>query len=146
QAAPAAASTPPRPRQVPTSVPAQPLPVEPRSHCERRPDKSKLVAHPAIHAGFWPAITRRQSPPSLLPRLAALAASECGLWLGARDPETRRHHWTGHRLGGNGFRLFRLLCLGLGLCLRGLVRLLLWLAGLLARLRDRVVDRPGHAA
>src|SRR5205823_7673030 len=92
-----------------------------------------LVLRPATHAGFWPAITRRQSPPSLLPRLPALAASECGVWPGARDPEARRHHWTGHRLGGNGFRLFRLLCLGLGL--RGLVRLLLWLAGLLARLR-----------
>src|SRR4051794_26643095 len=25
----------------------------------------------------------------------ALAASECGLWLGARDPEGRRHHWMG---------------------------------------------------
>jgi len=45
-----------------------------------------------MHAGFWPAITRRQSPPSLLPRLPALAASECGLWLDARDPETRQHH------------------------------------------------------
>src|SRR5204862_7574103 len=30
-----------------------------------------LVPLPAIHAGFWPAITRRQSPPSLLPRLPA---------------------------------------------------------------------------
>jgi len=37
------------------------------------------VPHPALQAGFWPAITRRQSPPSLLPRLPALAASECGL-------------------------------------------------------------------
>src|SRR5436309_14960076 len=55
-----------------------------------------LVPLPAIHAGFWPAITRRQSPPSLLPRLPALAASECGLWLGARDPEARRHYWKGH--------------------------------------------------
>src|SRR5439155_17120200 len=33
-----------------------------------------------LGAGFWPAITRRQNPPSLLPRLLALAASECGLW------------------------------------------------------------------
>src|SRR5438552_19206170 len=55
-----------------------------------------LVPLPAIHAGFWPAITRRQSPPSLLPRPPALAASECGLWLGARDPEARRHYWKGH--------------------------------------------------
>jgi hypothetical protein len=54
------------------------------------------VPLPAIHFGFWPAITRRQNPPSLLPRLLALAASECGLWLGARDPEARRHHWKGH--------------------------------------------------
>src|SRR5512133_704929 len=42
-------------------------------------------------------------------------------------------------LRGNGFRLFRLLCLGLGLRLSGLLRLLLGLAGLLARLRDSVV-------
>ncbi len=55
-----------------------------------------LVPHPAIHAGLWPAITRRQSPPSPLPRLPALAADECGLWLGARDPETRQHHWKEH--------------------------------------------------
>jgi hypothetical protein len=53
---------------------------------------------PAMHVGFWPAITRRQSPPSFLPRLPALAANECGLWLGARDPETRQHHWQGHSL------------------------------------------------
>jgi ribonuclease R len=25
-----------------------------------------------------------------------LAADECGLWLGARDPETRQHYWKGH--------------------------------------------------
>src|SRR6266446_5789532 len=37
---------------------------------------------------FWPAITRR-SPPSLLTRVPALPASERGLWLGARDPESR---------------------------------------------------------
>src|SRR2546427_3783198 len=57
-----------------------------------------LVPLPAIHAGFRPAITRRQSPPSLLPRLPALAAVECGLWLGARDPEARRHYWQGPEL------------------------------------------------
>ena len=50
-----------------------------------------VVPLPAMHAGFWPAITRRQAPPSLLPRLPALAASECGPWLGARDPEARQH-------------------------------------------------------
>src|SRR5437016_1950164 len=44
---------------------------------------------PAIHVGFWPAITRRQSPPSPLARATSLAAVECGLWLGARDPEAR---------------------------------------------------------
>jgi hypothetical protein len=54
------------------------------------------VPLPAIHAGFWPAITRRQGPPSPLARLSSLAAVECGLWLGARDPETRRHYWKGH--------------------------------------------------
>jgi hypothetical protein len=28
--------------------------------------------------------------------LRALAADECGLWLGADDPETRQRHWKGH--------------------------------------------------
>ncbi len=81
------------------------------------PTSTKVVPLPAIHAGLWPAITRRQSPPSPLPRLKALAAVECGLWMKtvaaakpprpllvgaaesapqARDPETRRHHWKGH--------------------------------------------------
>jgi hypothetical protein len=54
------------------------------------------VLHPAVHVGFWPAITRRQSPPSLSARLVALAASECGLCLGARDPEARRRDWKEH--------------------------------------------------
>jgi hypothetical protein len=35
------------------------------------------VPRPAIHAGLWPAITRR-------------------LWLGARDPEAQQHYRTGH--------------------------------------------------
>src|SRR5207244_12853214 len=48
-----------------------------------------------LGAGFWPAITRRQGPPSPLARLSSLAAGECGLWLGARDPEARRHYWQG---------------------------------------------------
>src|SRR5439155_4930736 len=56
----------------------------------------RLVPLAAIHPGFWPAITLRQSPPSPLARLTSLAAVECGLWLGARDPEARRHHWKGH--------------------------------------------------
>ena len=58
--------------------------------------RTGLVPLPAIHAGFWPAITRRQSPPSPLARQTSLAAVECGLWLGARDPETRQHHRQGH--------------------------------------------------
>src|SRR2546428_446354 len=36
-----------------------------------------------MHVGLWPAITRRQSPPSPLPRQTSLGAGECGLWLGA---------------------------------------------------------------
>ena len=56
----------------------------------------RLVPHPAIHAGLWPAITRRQSPPSSSPRSTDLASSECDLWLGTRDPETRRHYRKGH--------------------------------------------------
>ena len=32
----------------------------------------------------------------------ALAASECGLWLGARDPEARRHHRQGYHKLQNG--------------------------------------------
>src|SRR5439155_21571095 len=55
-----------------------------------------LVPLPAIHARFWPAITRRESPPSSLPRLLAWAADECGLSLGASDPEAGRHYWKGH--------------------------------------------------
>ena len=35
------------------------------------------MSRPAIHAGFWPAITRRQSPPSSSPRLSSLGSSEC---------------------------------------------------------------------
>ena len=27
---------------------------------------------------------------------AIRSAHKCGLWLGARDPETRQHHWQGH--------------------------------------------------
>jgi len=49
-----------------------------------------------LGAGSWPEITRRQSPPSPLARLSGLAAVECGIWLGARDPEARRHYWKGH--------------------------------------------------
>jgi hypothetical protein len=69
-----------------------------------------------MNSGVWPAIPRRQSPPSPLPRLQALAADECVLWMKtvvpakpprplvgaaeaapqARDPEARRHYWTGH--------------------------------------------------
>src|SRR5512133_1808816 len=45
-----------------------------------------LVALPATFGGAWPAITLRQRPPSSLPRLSALAANECGRWLGAHDP------------------------------------------------------------
>ena len=55
-----------------------------------------LMPLPAMHTGPWPAITRRQSSPSLLPRLPALPASECDLWLGARDPEPRQHYWKEH--------------------------------------------------
>src|SRR5207249_9938356 len=58
--------------------------VRPLAWCSRTRNSAALlegalVPLPAIHAGFWPASTRRQSPPSLLPRLPALAASECGL-------------------------------------------------------------------
>src|SRR3989442_8589747 len=59
-------------------------------------EKHLLVPLPAIHACLWPAITRRQSPPSPLPRQPSLAAGECGLWLGARDPEAGQHYWKGH--------------------------------------------------
>jgi hypothetical protein len=55
------------------------------------------IASDALVPAAGPAITRRQSPPSPLPRLQALAADECGLWIKtARDPEARRHYWTGH--------------------------------------------------
>jgi hypothetical protein len=54
------------------------------------------VALPATCGGAWPAIARRQSPPSFLPRLAALAAYECRLWLGARDPRIHQRDRKGH--------------------------------------------------
>src|SRR5712691_7347050 len=57
---------------------------------------SGLVPLPAIHARFWPAITRRERPPSPLHRPPACAAEECDLSLGARDPEARQHYWQGH--------------------------------------------------
>ena len=63
---------------------------------DRAGEARGLVPLPAIHAGFWPAITLRQSRPSLLPRRPALAANECGLWLGAHKPEARQHHWKAH--------------------------------------------------
>src|SRR5438477_3970265 len=90
-----------------TSAPASPSP-RPAGHTVggdlRRPTEpspgvrrdTELVPLPAIHAGFWPAITRRQSPPSPLPRQPSLAAGERGLWLGAGDQEARQHYWTGH--------------------------------------------------
>ncbi len=56
----------------------------------------ELVSHQAIHAGLSLAITRRQEPPSPLPRRPALAADECGPWLGARDRERRQHHLKEH--------------------------------------------------
>jgi len=54
------------------------------------------VALPAVLDGAWPASARRQTPPSFLRRLPALAVNECDLWLGARDPGIRQHDWQGH--------------------------------------------------
>ena len=63
----------------------------------RRPRVRKgLVPHQAIHACFCPAITRRRSAPSPLPRPLALAADECALRLGARDAEAGHHYLKGH--------------------------------------------------
>ena len=50
------------------------------------------MPHQAIHACFWPAITRRWSRPLLLPRHPALSASKWGHQLDARDPEAGQHH------------------------------------------------------
>src|SRR5947207_1091837 len=44
-------------------------------------------------------------------------------------PRSSAASLDGAPLRGNGFRLFRVLCLGLGLCLRALLRHLLWPAG-----------------
>ena len=57
---------------------------------------ASLVTLQAMNTHFRPAITLRQSPPSVLPRRPALAATECGLWLGAHDSEEERHHLKGH--------------------------------------------------
>src|SRR4029078_13162101 len=51
-----------------------------------------------MHAGFRPASTRHQSPPSFLPRLPALAANKCGLRLGGRAPELGNITRTGTTL------------------------------------------------
>ena len=56
--------------------------------------------------GFWPAIRRRQSPPSPLARQTSLAAVECGLWLCSR-PRNSTAYWTGKQadaLGANADR------------------------------------------
>ena len=73
-------------------------PVSPELFVERDGEiVACQVPLPAIHVGSWPAITRRQSTPSPLPRLhSALAADECALRLGAHDPEAGQHHWKGH--------------------------------------------------
>src|SRR5919112_5541905 len=55
-----------------------------------------LVPLQAILTGPWPAITRRQSPPSASSRLPSLHSAECDLWLGARDPGARQYHLQGH--------------------------------------------------
>jgi probable rRNA maturation factor len=61
---------------------------------ERR--ERELVSHQGIRAGLSPAITRRQEPPSPLPRHPSLSADECGPWLGAHDRDSRRHYLKGH--------------------------------------------------
>jgi len=54
------------------------------------------VPHPAIRAALRPAITQDQNHLSLSPRLAASAASESRLWLGARDPEAGHYQRKEH--------------------------------------------------
>ncbi len=62
----------------------------------REAGRGRLVSHPRITAGARPAITQRSSSPSALPRRPALAAAECGLELGARDPGIRRDPRAAH--------------------------------------------------
>jgi cytochrome c oxidase subunit 3 len=54
------------------------------------------MACPAPSGGARPAITRRQSPPSPLPRHSALAANECGPWLGADGPSIHQRNRAAH--------------------------------------------------
>ena len=49
-----------------------------------------------MHAGFWPAITRRAAASSVAPIALAMGAPCVLASLGARDPETRQHHLKGH--------------------------------------------------
>ena len=66
-----------------------------------------LSAHPAIHAGFWPAITRCQSLLLRLTKVDSGSLSVCSASgepavcvrpaPSARDPETRRHYLKGTR-------------------------------------------------
>ena len=57
---------------------------------------TSLVPLPGMVALFSPAITRRRSPPTPLPRRPALAAGACGLRLGAPDREPRPHSRKEH--------------------------------------------------
>src|SRR5205823_9525364 len=68
-----------------------------------------LVPLPAIHAGFWPAIARRQSPPSLLPRLRPWprASAASGLVLATQKLDGITGRGTRGTLVGEGFEQSR---------------------------------------
>src|SRR5713226_5785646 len=54
------------------------------------------VPLPAVHAGFWPAITRRTAASSVAPVFANTSPPCVLASLGAHDPEPRRYHWKRH--------------------------------------------------
>ncbi len=55
-----------------------------------------VVPHRAMHARFWPAITRRAAASSVAPVASATSAPCVLASLGARDPEAERHYPAGH--------------------------------------------------
>lgn len=50
-----------------------------------------------MRVGLWPAITRRAAASSVAPICLHMNAPCVLAALGARDPETRQHHWQRHR-------------------------------------------------
>jgi len=64
--------------------------------CSASARNLRLVPLQAIPSGFWPAITRRATVSSVAPVPSSTNASCVLASLGARDPESRKHHLKRH--------------------------------------------------